>query len=199
MSDNQWPSFAQLPLHFDAEKMRQDVFSLNPELWQKHFNTQVYTGDWRGLALRALPGASTTLFAESNVDADYLDTVHLQNAGYLSEVLSHFACKLNSVRLLSLAPGAVIKHHRDYGLGPEDGEVRIHIPIQTHEQVHFYLEEQRIPMAEGQTWFLNFNRFHRVDNFSPVTRIHLVLDCMMNPWLTELIKTAGAATSLRSN
>lgn len=193
MSDSQstnWPHFAQLPLHFDAAKMRQEVLGFNAALWQRHFNLQVYTGDWRGLALRALPGSGSNLYAESNTGAEFQDTEHLLRTSYLADVLDQFACKLNSVRLLSLAPGAVIKHHRDFGLGPEDGEVRIHIPIQTHEQVHFYLEEQRIPMAEGETWFLNFNRFHRVDNFSPVNRIHLVLDCVMNPWLAALIKNA---------
>ena len=125
----------------------------------------------------------------------FVDTDYLARCSYVAEVLRSFECELNSARLLSLAPGAVIKHHRDYGLGPEDGEVRIHIPIQTHELVHFYLEEQRVPMAEGQAWFLNFNRFHRVDNFSPVNRIHLVVDCVMNAWLANLIKTAASATA----
>lgn len=192
-SDNpvpQWPTFAKLPIAFDAERMRQEVNQFGVEHWHRHFNTQIYTGEWRGLALRAVPGATTALYAESHGNVDYSDTEHLQRASYLNEVVGSFACKLNSVRLLSLAPGAVIKHHRDYGLGPEDGEVRIHVPIQTHEQVHFYLEEKRIPMGEGETWFLNFNRFHRVDNFSPITRIHLVLDCMINPWLAALIKNA---------
>ena len=43
-------------------------------------------------------------------------------------------------------------------------------------------------MAEGELWFLNFNKYHSVDNRSRVDRIHLVVDCVINDWLRQLLE-----------
>ena len=38
-------------------------------------------------------------------------------------------------------------------------------------------------MREGETWYFNVNFFHSVTNNSPLDRIHLVIDCVVNDWL----------------
>jgi hypothetical protein len=49
--------------------------------------------------------------------------------------------------------------------------------------VSFFLAGERLLMNEGESWYLNFNLPHRVENRSCADRIHLVLDCVLNDWL----------------
>ena len=90
------------------------------------------------------------------------------------------------MRLLRLKAGSHIREHRDYRLGYEDGEVRLHIPVVTNPDVAFFLAGERVIMAAGECWYLNVNLPHRVDNYSTTDRTHLVVDCVVNEWLTAL-------------
>ena len=98
----------------------------------------------------------------------------MKESTYLQEVLSNFKCPLQAVRLLKLNVGAVIKEHRDAELGFEYGEIRLHIPVITHEEVEFYLDKERIQLQEGECWYMNFNLPHSIINKSKINRIHLV-------------------------
>ena len=98
-------------------------------------------------------------------------------------MLGALACKTTSVRFLKLGAGATIRRHRDYDLGLEDGEIRLHLPIHTNPNVEFLLDDQRVELREGELWYLNFNLHHSVHNRSDADRIHLVIDCVVNPWL----------------
>jgi hypothetical protein len=44
-------------------------------------------------------------------------------------VVASFAYPLQAVRLMRLAPGSLIKEHRDHDLSFEQGTVRIHIAL----------------------------------------------------------------------
>lgn len=63
----------------------------------------------------------------------------------------------------------------------------MHIPVQTNPDVAFYIQEERIPMAEGECWYLNLSLPHRVHNAGTTDRIHLVVDCLVNDWVKELL------------
>ena len=91
-----------------------------------------------------------------------------------------------AVRLLKLNAGAVIKEHHDAELCFEKGEIRLHIPVITHEGVEFYLDKERIPLKEGECWYMNFNLPHSLINKSKIDRIHLVIDAKVNGWVEEL-------------
>jgi Aspartyl/Asparaginyl beta-hydroxylase len=54
---------------------------------------------------------------------------------------------------------------------------------------------QVVPMEAGDAWYLDLNKPHRVTNGSPQARIHLVVDCVVDEWLTALMSevTSGAA------
>ena len=92
------------------------------------------------------------------------------------------------MRLLRLQAGSSIAEHRDYRLGYEDGEVRLHVPVVTDVGVAFFLAGVRVPMAAGECWYLNVNLPHRVENRSPIDRIHLVIDCVVNEWLAQIFR-----------
>jgi hypothetical protein len=42
-------------------------------------------------------------------------------------------------------------------------------------------------MQAGETWYLDFNLRHRVANGGPEPRVHLVLDCVVNDWVSRLL------------
>jgi quercetin dioxygenase-like cupin family protein len=116
----------------------------------------------------------------------YTDTPLMAVCPAIQDFLSAFKCPVMSVRLLNLKKGAVIKEHRDHELAFEHGEARLHIPIFTNEQVEFYVQGERIPMQPGECWYINANLPHRVANYGDIDRIHLVVDCVVNDWLTAL-------------
>jgi hypothetical protein len=89
---------------------------------------------------------------------------------------------------LSLAPGSFVREHCDAGLGYEDGEVRIHIPIQTNYGVEFYSGGRLIRMEEGHCYYVNVSLPHRVANRGSEARIHLVIDADVNGWVDELFR-----------
>ena len=42
-------------------------------------------------------------------------------------------------------------------------------------------------MKEGECWYLDLSLPHWVENHGKTDRIHLVIDCLVNDWLRELI------------
>ncbi len=116
---------------------------------------------------------------------------------YLKTVLQAFLCPLQAVRLLKLNAGAIIKEHRDAELNFEKGEIRFHIPIVTHPDVSFYLDNERMYLKEGECWYMNFNLPHHIANNSPIDRVHLVIDATVNDWVVQLF--AGKDILLRKD
>ncbi len=180
------PKAARLPLHFDPAGLQADLTMLGTGEWIAHFNTGYYQGDWSGAALRAVEGSTNTMYDDPTKN-DFADTQLLQQCTHLRAVVESFHCPLRSVRLLRLTAGSTIREHRDYDLGYEAGEVRIHVPVITNPGVEFYLDNRRIIMREGECWYLDLNLPHRVHNLGCTDRVHLVIDCQLNDWLRVLI------------
>jgi len=173
----------KLGFTFDPLALQADLARIHPEEWTPHFNNQIFEGDWSGVALRSVGGTSGTIYSGLDTRSDCQDTPLLGRCPYLQQVLESFRCPLQSARLLKLEPRSHIHKHSDPYLGYADGEVRLHIPVQTDPEVRFYLEGERVLMQPGECWYLNLSRSHWVDNFSDIPRIHLVIDCEVNDWL----------------
>jgi hypothetical protein len=105
-------------------------------------------------------------------------------------VLAAFACPLQAVRLMRLAPGSVIKEHHDHDLSFEQGMVRIHIPVVTNERVDFRLNGARVAMPAGSSWYLRLSDPHSVANRGADDRVHLVIDAGVNDWVAALFERA---------
>jgi hypothetical protein len=187
----------RLPLDFDVEALREGLELIPADHWTPHFNRGDYEGDWSGVALRGPAGASHPILALTAHPGtrDWEDTPLLEHCAYFRHVLSRFHCPLKSVRLLRLAPGSEITEHFDPELGLEDGEARLHVPIETSPEVEFRLDGVRIPLRAGETWYRDVRRPHAVTNRSGEHRVHLVADCGVNPWLASLIGEAGSASA----
>ncbi|WP_439461181.1 aspartyl/asparaginyl beta-hydroxylase domain-containing protein [Pedobacter sp. GSP4] len=158
--------------------------------WKAHFNTYHYSGDWTVFPLRT-PDGTDSIFAELAGASCFLDHPNMKLFPSIKQFTDGLPCEIMSVRLLNLAAGSVIKEHRDVELAFEKGEARLHIPLKTSNQVEFYVNSERVVMAEGECWYINANLPHRVTNNSTSDRIHLVIDCKVNAWLQDVILTSN--------
>lgn len=124
---------------------------------------------------------------------DFADTPMLAASPYFQQVLATFACQVQAVRLMRLAPGSLIKQHRDHDLSFEDGTVRIHVPVTTNEGVDFRLNRVRCAMPAGSAWYLRLSDPHSVANRGESDRVHLVIDAVVNGWVADLLARARPA------
>lgn len=182
----------KLPFCFDPLRLRRDLALVEPLEWTPHYNQNDYEGDWRGAALRSCTGHVANLFAAYLPASMFKDTPLMARCCYFRETVSAFACPVRAVRLLSLAPGSSIREHTDNALVYEDGELRIHIPIQTAPEVEFYVGGERLLFEEGHTYYVNVNLPHRVTNRSNAERVHLVIDLEVDDWVHKLVREARA-------
>jgi hypothetical protein len=177
----------RLPYTFDPAALRADLEAVGADEWVPHFNTQYFEGDWSGVALRSVGGAASQLLPDPARRLPYDDTPLLDRCRYFKEVTRAFECPLEAVRLLRLGAGSRIREHSDFDLGLRYGTVRVHVPVKTNPAVDFFLGGERVVMAEGETWYLDFSLPHRIENGGASDRVHLVLDCVVNDWVKELI------------
>ena len=182
----------RLPLSFDPVRLERDLEALSGVAWIEHFVKQNYDGDWSVIPLRGVAGAThPVMMIYANPTAtEFADTPMLAPCPYFREVLAAFACELQCVRLMRLTPGSVIKEHDDGDLDAANGVARIHIPVTTNAGVEFELNRRRIVMAPGSAWYLRLSDPHRVANKGTTDRVHLVIDAVVNDWLTDLLRRA---------
>jgi Aspartyl/Asparaginyl beta-hydroxylase/Nif11 domain len=184
----------KLPFSFDPKPLQTDLEQIATEDWAAHFNKGYFEGDWTGVALRSVGGRSPRqLYPEPRADGSFVDTPVLERCPNIRELLASFQCPLRSVRFLKLAAGSTIKEHRDYDLGFEEGRIRLHIPIVTNEDVAFFLDAHRIEIRAGECWYLDLSLPHWVENRGTAERIHLVIDCEVNDWMSKLLEPVQAS------
>ena len=187
-----WPDRLRLPLSFDPDRLAADFAGLNAQHWTAHFVPQHYDGDWSVLPLRAPLGARHPILriAAPPDQRDWEDTEWLRASPYLQQVRDAFVCPIGAMRLMRLAPGSVIKPHRDHDLDAEHGVARLHIPIATNAAVDFRLNGTRVEMTPGSVWYLRLADPHGVINAGQSTRVHLVIDAIVDPWLEAMLDRA---------
>jgi len=190
-----FPDRLRLPLAYDPQRLAADLAQAAIASWTAHFVKQNYDGDWSVIPLRGPAGARhpiQMIYSDPGC-TDFADAQPLAATPYFREVLAGFACELQIVRLMRLAPGSVIKEHRDHDLSFEDGVVRLHIPVVTNDGVDFRLNGRRCQMAAGSAWYLRLSDPHSVTNLGAADRVHLVIDAVANGWVEALLERAARA------
>ncbi|MGK5065729.1 aspartyl/asparaginyl beta-hydroxylase domain-containing protein [Janthinobacterium sp. LB3P112] len=182
-------TWLQLPLRFDVARMQRDSDQFAAGEWISHFNTGAYDTGWSCVPLRSPSGAAGHIMPVDG--ATYAATPQLARCPCLREVLASFECDIRAARLMALAPGVMIRAHRDAGASLADGLIRIHIPIHTSPQVLFTIDGENVHFAAGNAWYMDASCLHAVHNRGTLPRIHLVLDCVTNAWLEALFASAG--------
>jgi Aspartyl/Asparaginyl beta-hydroxylase len=184
----------RLPIAFDAAALAAEAAALAADEWVPHFNTAYYEGDWSGVALRSVGGEERRLYPDPTARAEYQPTPLLARTPALAGALERFRCPLLAARLLRLGPGARIREHTDYNLAYEDGELRVHVPVTTGPEVEFVHDGRALAMRPGEAWYLDLNLPHSVSNRGAAARVHLVVDCVVDEWLTDQLEEgAGSA------
>lgn len=183
------PAFLRLPFDFDVAALRRDLDACEALNWAAHFNARDYAGSWTSIALRSTSGRAQDILPVP--EAGYRDTELLARCPYFTDVLRHFECELDAVRLLNLAGGSSIKEHRDAQTGYRFGVFRLHVPLETSEQVHFFIGGQRLAMRAGECWYGDFSLPHSVENRGDAARVNLVIDGRRNAWTDALFARAG--------
>ena len=179
----------QLPFMFDVAKMQKEIQELN-------LGNFIY---YDSLPLRAPAHLVDTSLpfpppADDFADGswtEWLDTPTLKKSPYLTAVVDTFRqhTKVTLVRLLRLAPGAVVKEHTDptLGLQIEKSVIRLTIPIMTNDTVEFFLNGTTVPMQPGECWYLRLTDPHRINNPGTTERINLTIDMIPNEWIRSMI------------
>lgn len=182
------PTHLKFNINYDRSQLQQELNYCLQQEWPMHFNTADFNGDWRSISLRSASGRSNDIYAHGG---SYQDTQLLKDSPYFNSIIGSWRCEKESIRLLALAPGSIIKPHRDRGCSYAEGNFRIHIPIVTNPGVHFMINEQRLYLKEGECWYLDFNETHSIINEGDETRVHLIIDGLRNAWTDELFKEHG--------
>ena len=178
--------YLQLPFHFDEQKLKNDLEIIFNGKWSPMLYKHNYEGGWKSVALYAPDGNPENIFAYNDSRNELKPTPSLRDCHYLQEVIGSFKAPILSARLLRLSVGSIIKPHKDFKMGYEDNNFRIHIPITTNDQVSFVLDNEKLSLLPGQCWYINANFTHSVSNFGKEDRVHLVIDLERNSWSDEL-------------
>lgn len=176
----------RFPMTFDPARLQADVERTLKHNWSAHYSASDYTGGWDVISLMSYRGRSEWIQAAPVAGFPAELTEIMQDCRYFREVLDGFLFEKTSARLMRLEAGAVIKPHRDYCLGYEDGTFRIHIPVVTNADVEFIVAGERLIMEEGTCWYINASEEHSVANHGTQDRIHLVIDGRRNAWTDAL-------------
>ncbi|WP_127019540.1 aspartyl/asparaginyl beta-hydroxylase domain-containing protein [Rheinheimera mangrovi] len=167
--------------------------------WYAHVNKRDYQGGWDVLPLRCASehlNGHGILQSFAIYPSDHWSNLpQLEQSPALLRFVTALPFSVKSVRLMRLHPGAKIKPHRDHGLCLEQGEARLHLPLQTNPLLKFFVNDQLVPMQAGELWYINADQVHQVENKGSESRINLVLDVVVNDELKEQVY-AGWNTEL---
>jgi len=157
-------------------------------------------GDWDAISIRGYSDDIGNILKpgvlKSNVEMSHLRWTYLYEEPAclpIKEILSHIPAEFERVRVMRLKAGTTIKKHTD----KVDKEiknkniVRIHIPLKTSLNVHFYLwegkEQHHYNLETGKYYYTDVSKPHAVHNKADFDRLHLVVDCYNNPKISQLI------------
>lgn len=194
-----YPSAAQLLPTFDVERLQADVASLDGQQWslQRNYTTtgpdKYAAFDWRALPLCSPTGSPERTDPGGAGLDDFADTVWMQRAPYLAEIIRSIPAPLRSVRLLTLGVAAKSKVHFETKIRLPWANVRLHVPIITNPGATLMINGHTHQWQPGSFWFGDFSRWHQVANDGTEKRIHMVIDSNVTPELMELFPASFLA------
>ena len=183
----------KLPITFDVEKLKDDLRRLE-ENWVAHHRPD-HSRQWDAVQLRSIGGDPQNGRYSKDASA-FAFTAAYEHCRYVPEVLEQLDCPTKRIRFMRLAAGGDIKRHVDAFETLYYGQVRLHIPVITSPQIQFYVAGLRVNMQPGEVWYLNALHRHWVRNRSPVDRVHLVVDCVVNDRLRAMIEKRASRMGL---
>jgi uncharacterized protein (TIGR03032 family) len=160
--------FFQVPLAFDAFRLRTEIEQFAADDWRPH--PQGHPGNW-ALPLIACGGDVTN----EGVAGAMLPTPHLGRCPYIRQVMAAIEAPLGRSRLMKLDARAEATPHVDTNYYWME-RVRVHVPVVTFPEVEFQCGDAATHMNPGECWIFDTWRRHNVLNPTPYERTHLVID-----------------------
>lgn len=171
----------KLPFTFDPEVIKKELSQFSKTDYQDIYNSSVM------LETLWLKHFIEPIIGDDGLPV-FLPNEALKKCPYMLSIFEKFECQVETFRIHTLDAGANIKKHRDVGYSFEMGKIRLHIPVFTNDNVEMLVDDKPIPMKEGECWYCNFNTEHEVKNNSDQPRAHIILDCIVNDWLTGVFE-----------
>lgn len=187
-------SSKKLAINFeiDFQALAIELASIAESEWIAHVNKRVYQGDWSVVPLRALAEFYDLhpILQSFNIESegDWQDLPRLAQLPEINNIVKQVKCPQKAVRLMKLEPDANIFPHVDHGLSVENGQARLHVPLQHNDDVEFHCANSRLAMGVGELWYVNADQEHWVKNSGSTSRINLVIDVDANSWLLERLQ-----------
>jgi hypothetical protein len=178
----------KLSLAFDADRLVEDLGRLSTADWHVHELTGVPYIKGRYLIAQLIAAHGSARDISTWESADFRPTPVLEKCPYFLEVVSHFNCPTSRVRLMRMEPGALLEEHVDQVNVRADFQLaRFHVPIVTNPDATFLLDGKQVTMAPGECWYVDVALPHGAANRGSDARIHLVLDCVVNSFVNDLV------------
>lgn len=180
----------KLPLMFDPARLRSDIGAISSAAWVSHGSGDESLGEWNGVALRSKSGLSEDL-APWGAAEEFRDTPLSARCIQLQAAAEALKFEKRSVRLLRLHAASQTCEIRFPDLCMTRGEVRIHIPVITDEDVEIVVANRRVMPRPGEAWSIDFSKPHFIHNRSSNDCIYMVIDGVTNDWAIALLKNAA--------
>jgi hypothetical protein len=174
---------ARLPLQLDAVRLLAEVKALPPEVWG--------TAGGRVGVHRAADAVFLRGYAPADGDLPIEDRPLLDRLPYAREIITQIVGGQPLRCLLARLPaGASIPGHVDRA--PYFAKaLRLHFPVETHDQAWMVCEGWCYRMRPGEAWALNNSTQHAVWNADPErARTHMICDFLPTPGLLDLLSRA---------
>jgi len=169
----------RLPFAVDAARLQAEVASLPGGVWGNsrapvHQETQ-------SVFLR---GQAPLLGQNEDLDHPLL-----KQCPYINQLLhAVLPGDCGKCLLASLRPGGLVYAHTDAANDYFLQSFRVHVPVFTNEQVHFFSGQRIFHMAAGEVWSVNNLAPHAVLNLHPqAARVHLIFDVFPDRQAIELL------------
>ncbi|MEZ5458156.1 MAG: aspartyl/asparaginyl beta-hydroxylase domain-containing protein [Steroidobacteraceae bacterium] len=171
----------RLPLRIDPAPLQAELAALPAELWGRRDGRVGVHEVADAIFLRGHAPAQGELPIDDRPALSLLPSVR-------TLVFDRVPAEPMRCLIARLPPGAVVKPHIDRA--PYFAKtLRVHVPLQTHDQAYMLCNGRSYRMAEGEFWLLNNSTTHAVWNAHPsASRTHLICDFLPSDALMQLIR-----------
>jgi hypothetical protein len=177
------------PMKFDVERMQAELSALESLKWIDHYDRKISNG-WASLLLSSRDGTTDQRASmKPGTYGRFQRTPLVDRLPYFRAILDAFQCPIGRVRISKMLPHTFIGAHRDIGreaAGLAFGQVRLHLPIVTNDQVRFVVGGKVFRLFAGRLYYLDFTKLHSVYNDGDGDRIHLILELRVNDFLRRM-------------
>lgn len=194
----------------DPARLRADFESaLASASWKRQNNYS--NPSWNGIALYSRSGrpddtsvvmADTPGRVSVNADGSHSSSKRTPLADVceyvVRELLPQFGAPWLRVAFFQLKAGGRIGLHKDIVQNHlVQGQIRVHVPVNTNPRVRMFVGGKSYQMPEGSAWYFDPTARHGAENQGEEDRIHLLVDLKLTPALRRLLKAPTVRDRLR--